>query len=148
MKSEVTCEMVCMAAMASADGTQTPLSPAEVEAHLPHCAECRREIEQLETLSGLLNSRRRSLRAEALWTGIENRLPAPAAARATFTAWPTFVLLGLSLVAYRLFEMIPDRSPGWAFKVMPVLLAVAAFVYLRENPFKINAELRLEGERQ
>jgi hypothetical protein len=44
--------------------------------------------------------------------------------------------------------MVPDRSPGWSFKLVPLLLAVAAFVYLRENPFKINAELRLEGEGQ
>lgn len=146
MKREVTCEMVCVAAMARADGAQPPLSPAEIDAHLPLCAECRREIEQLETLSGLLNSHRRSLRAEELWAGIESRLPAPAAARERFAASPAFVLLGLSLVAYRLFEMIPDRSPGWSFKIVPVLAAVAAFVYLRENPFKINAELRLEGE--
>lgn len=146
MKREVTCELVCVAAMARADGVQPTLSPAEIEAHLSHCADCRSEVEQLETLSGLLNSHKRSLRPEELWAGIENRLPAPAAARARFAASATFLLLGLSLVAYRLFEMIPDRSPGWSFKLVPVLAAVAAFVYLRENPFKINAELRLEGE--
>ena len=70
MKKEVTCETVCVAAMADADGVQPPLPLAEIEAHLAHCADCRREIEQLETLSGLLNAQRRSLRAEALWAGI------------------------------------------------------------------------------
>ena len=146
MKREVTCEIVCVAAMARADGAQTPLSPAEIEAHLSHCADCRRETEQLETLSGLLNSHQRSLHAEELWAAIEERLPAPAAPRVRFAASATFILLALSLVAYRLFEMVPDQNPGWPFKIVPVLAAVAAFVYLRENPFKINAELRLEGE--
>ena len=149
MKKEVTCENVCVAAMARADGAQTvALPPAEIEAHLAHCADCRREIAQLEAVSTLLGAqkRRRSLRSENLWAEIENRLPAPAAAREKFPVSHLFILLGLSLVTYRLVEMIPDRSPGWSFKLVPLLLAVAGFVYLRENPFKINAELSLEGE--
>lgn len=147
MKKVINCETVCVAAMARVDGVQPPMSSHEIEAHLAHCADCRREIEQLENLSRLLSSRKRSLRSENLWAGIENRLPAPASARETRPLSPSFILLGLLLVVYRLVEMIPDRGgPGRAFKLVPVLLAVAAFVYLRENPFKINAELRLEGE--
>lgn len=146
MKKEVTCETVCMAAMANADGVQPPLPLAEIETHLAHCADCRREIEQLETLSGLLSSRKRSPPPGDLWAGIENRLTALAAGRAPFAVSATFILLGLLLVVYRLVEMIPDRAPGWLFKIVPLLAAVTAFVYLRENPFKINAELRLEGE--
>jgi predicted anti-sigma-YlaC factor YlaD len=147
MKKEVTCEIICVAAMARADGAQTSLPPAEIEAHLAYCAHCRREIAQLEAVSILLDAqKRRSLHSENLWAGIENRLPAPAAARKEFPASRPFILLGLLLVAYRLVEMVPDRSPGGSFNLVPLLLAVAAFVYLRENPFKINAELRLEGE--
>ena len=147
MKKEVTCETICVAAMAKADRAQTALPPAEIEAHLAQCADCRREIEQLETLSRLLNVQKRSVHSENLWAAIENRLPAPAtAAREKFPVSLPFILLGLLLIAYRLFEMIPDRSPGWSFKLVPVLLAITAFIYLRENPFKINAELRLEGE--
>ena len=149
MKKEVTCENVCMAAMARADGAQTAaLPPAEIKAHLAHCAHCRREMAQLEAVSTLLNAqkRRRSLHSENLWAEIQNRLPVPAAAREKLPVSHPLILLGLSLVAYRLVELFPDRSPGWWFKLVPLLLAVAAFVYLRENPFKINAELRLEGE--
>ncbi|HEY9405591.1 MAG TPA: zf-HC2 domain-containing protein, partial [Pyrinomonadaceae bacterium] len=130
MNKEVTCETVCVAAMANADGVQPPLPLAEIEAHLAHCAGCRREVEQLETLSGLLGSRKRSLRPEDLWAGIENRLTAFAAAREPFAVSATFVLLGLLLVAYRLVEMIPERALGWSFKLVPLLAAVAAFVYL------------------
>ena len=148
MKKEIACETVCVSAMARADGVQPPLSVAEIEGHLAHCADCRREVEQLEALSGLLDSRARSARPVDLWAGIENCLRTPAAARESFPGSSAFILLGLSLIAYRLAELIPDRSPGWSFKLVPVLLAVAAFAYLRENPFKINAELRLEGEGQ
>ena len=148
MKKEATCEIVCAAAMASADGVQPPLSPVEIEVHLAGCAGCRRETEQLETLSGLLSSRKRLLHSEDLWAGIEKHLPAPVAARETFPVSRTFILLGLSLVAYRLVELIPERSPGWTLKLLPLLLVVAVFVYLRENPFQINAGLSLEGERQ
>jgi hypothetical protein len=42
--------------------------------------------------------------------------------------------------------MIPDRDFGLLFKIMPILLVVAFFGYLKVNPFKINTELRLEGE--
>ncbi|CAN5768081.1 hypothetical protein BH20ACI3_BH20ACI3_22280 [soil metagenome] len=41
--------------------------------------------------------------------------------------------------------MIPDRHLGLLFKLVPILLVIAAFSYLRENPFKINFELTLEG---
>ena len=146
MKKEVICETVCVAAMANADDVQPPLPLFEIEAHLARCADCRREVAQLETLSGLLSSRKRSLRPEDLWAGIENRLTAPATAREAFAVSATFILLGLLLVACRLVEMIPERAPGWSFKIVPLLAAVAAFVYLRENPFRINAELRLKGE--
>jgi len=147
MKKEVTCENVCMAAMARADSAQTAaLPPAEIEAHLARCAHCRREMAQLEAVSTLLDAQERSLHSENLWAEIENRLPAPAVAREKLPVSHPLILLGLSLVAYRLVELFPDRSPGWWFKLVPLLLAVAAFVYLRENPFKINAELRLEGE--
>jgi len=42
--------------------------------------------------------------------------------------------------------MIPDRDFGLLFKLLPVVLVIAAFTYLKENPFKIHSELSLEGE--
>jgi len=33
---------------------------------------------------------------------------------------------------------------GLAFKIVPLIFVVALFVFLKENPFKINAELGLE----
>jgi hypothetical protein len=56
------------------------------------------------------------------------------------------MLLGGLLLGYRIVEMLPDRHFGVLFKLVPVLFVLAAFTYLRENPFKIDSELRLEGE--
>jgi hypothetical protein len=56
------------------------------------------------------------------------------------------MFLGALLLGYRLLELLPDRDFSFLFKFVPVLLVIAAFGYLKENPFKINAELSLEGE--
>ena len=56
------------------------------------------------------------------------------------------MLLGVLLFGYRIVELIPDRDFGLLFKLVPVLFVIATFSYLRENPFKINSDLKLEGE--
>lgn len=56
------------------------------------------------------------------------------------------MVLGVLLLGYRIAEMIPDHDFGLVFKFIPVLFVIVAFGYLRENPFKINTELRFEGE--
>jgi hypothetical protein len=143
--SELNCENVSMAAMAIADGYQPELSSEQVEAHLARCADCRRELGQLQELSSLLDSQERRLRTENLWERIERRLPdAPRSNASPVLPW--FMFLGALLLGYRLLELIPDRDFSFLFKFVPVLLVIAAFGYLRENPFKINSELSLEGE--
>jgi hypothetical protein len=134
-----------MAAMALADGYQAELSSAQIEAHLAACAGCRQELSQLHTLANLLAGQKRRRRSEHIWTGIEGRLPDDALAQSASQTWHPFMLLGLLLLGYKLVEMIPDRDFGLLFKLVPILFIVAAFCYLKENPFKINAELKLEG---
>jgi hypothetical protein len=41
--------------------------------------------------------------------------------------------------------MIPERDLGFAIKVVPLILVITLFAFLKENPFKINAELILEN---
>ena len=143
--SELNCESVSMTAMAIADGYQPELSAEQIEIHLASCADCRRELGQLQELSSLLDSQERRRRTENLWETIERRL---VGARSTSTSavLPSFIFLGALLLGYRLVELIPDRDFSFLFKFVPVLFVIAAFSYLRENPFKINCELRLEGE--
>lgn len=140
------CENVCMAAMTMEDGYATGLSTDQIEAHLADCANCRREVQQLRSLHSLLDSQKRRQRTENVWKQIERRLPDALPAQSTSQSWYPFMFLGLLLLGYRLLEMLPDRNLDVLFKLVPVLFAIAAFSYLRENPFKINSELRLEGE--
>jgi hypothetical protein len=134
-----------MAVMAIADGYQSELSSEQIGAHLASCADCRREVEQLQELSSLLNTQERRLPTKDLWQQIERRLPNVTRTN-TSRFSPAFMFLGALLLGYRLLELIPDRDFSFLFKFVPVLLVIAAFSYLRENPFKINSKLSLEGE--
>ena len=93
-------------------------------------------------------SRRREFSPD-LWPSISERLGPSAAAPTTATAqnWQPFLLLGLLLVIFKLVEMIPERDLGLMFKLVPLLFVIAVFGYLKENPFKINLELKLEGDK-
>jgi hypothetical protein len=135
-----------MAAIAMADGYQPRLSADQIEAHLASCSGCRREVEQLRALSNLLDAQRRRQRTENVWKRVERCLPDAAPVQSTSEAWYPFMFLGVLLLGYRLVELIPDRDFGFSFKLVPVLLVIAAFSYLKENPFKVDTELRLEGE--
>lgn len=143
--SELNCESVSMAVMAIADGYQPDLSSEQIGTHLASCADCRQEIEQLQGLSSLLDTQERRLRTENLWQEIEPRLPhVSRTSRSRVSV--SFMFLGALLLGYRLLELIPDHDFSFLFKFVPVLLVIAAFGYLRENPFKVNSELSLEGE--
>jgi predicted anti-sigma-YlaC factor YlaD len=135
-----------MAAMAIADGYQADLSPVEIEAHTTNCVDCRQEIGQLRSLSRLLDTQKRKLQFANTWAALEGRLPAGSAEQNSTPQRYMFLVLGAMLLGYRLVELIPNRDLIWLFKLSPIILVVAAFIYLRENPFKINAELRFEGE--
>lgn len=143
--SELNCETVCMAAMAMADGFQPELSSQQIDSHLASCAKCRQELGQLQELSNLLETQERRLRTENVWQKVEPRL-VKTRSTSTSAVLPSFVFLGALLLGYRLVELIPDRDFSVLFKFVPLLFVIAAFSYLRENPFKINCELRLEGE--
>ena len=143
--SEISCERVRMAAMAAADGHAAGLPSDQMNAHLVSCAECRHDLEGLRSLSLLLDRQRRREQSGDLWPLVAARLPATTGSRGVPTARAAFILLGLTLLGYRLFEMLPEHSPGLYFKIVPVLLVTTVFFYLRENPFRIEAELRMEG---
>jgi hypothetical protein len=140
--SELNCESICMAAMAMADGYQAEVSAEQIDMHLADCADCRRELGQMRTLETLLAGQKRQQRSEDIWAGVVRHLPD--APHSTSQTWQPFALLGVLLLGYKLAEMLPDRDFGLLFKLVPVVLIVAAFGYLKENPFKINAELRLD----
>ena len=69
------CENACMAAMAIDEGSVSELSADQIEAHLATCSDCRREVEQLRTLSNLLDGQKRRERTENIWDNVEQHLP-------------------------------------------------------------------------
>jgi len=143
--NELNCESVSMAAMAIADGYQPEFSSEQIGTHLASCADCRQELSQLQKLSSLLDTQERPLRMENLWLELEPRL-LNVTRTSTSRVSVSFMFLGALLLGYRLLELVPDRDLSFLFRFAPVVLVIAAFAYLRENPFKINSELSLEGE--
>ena len=142
--NQVSCESVCLAAMAVADG-EKPLIPApDIELHLAQCDRCQGEVEQLKTVIDLLNGQRRRERTESVWDWVAESLRRRNEARTASDHWPWFLLLGLVLAGYRVVIAASDWEPGLWFKLAPVLLAIAVFCFLRENPFKVNPGLQTQ----
>ena len=144
-----TCADVMLARMAIADG-EKPLLPADlVAAHLEDCAGCRQEVRELETVATVLAGQKRRELSANLWPAISEQLgeQLKSSTAAAAQKRPAFLALGLLLVIYKLVEMIPERDLGLLFKLVPLVFVIAVFGYVKENPFKINLELTLEGDR-
>lgn len=140
MKSDE-CEETIMSMMAEVDGETPILSAEQTARHLSGCEQCRMEIKRQEAVASLLRGRRRRADPVDLWLEIEKRMGNKPIARTDF-----FLLLGAVLVIYKLLEMVPAQDPGFLFKLVPVVFIGALFFFFKENPFKINTELKLEGE--
>ena len=140
--NQVNCETALLAAMAIADG-EKPLIPApDVELHLAQCDRCRSEVERLKAVIDLLDAQRRRERTESVWGQVAERLRRRERARTASDHWPWFLALGLVLAGYRVAVAAADWEPGWWFKLAPILLAIAVFCFLRENPFRVNPEVQ------
>lgn len=136
----LSCEEVLMAMMAEADGETAELSRPEIDAHLVACEDCRDEVARMQKVNELLHQATRPERTVDLWSVVSTRLDQQASER----RWQPFVIAGVLLLAYKLFEMLPAAEPVWAIKVVPLIIFGALLVFLKENPFKINSELLLE----
>lgn len=127
--------------MAVADGEKPLIPVVEIELHLAQCVRCQSEVEQLETVIDLLNGQRRAERTESVWGGVAESLSRKNESRTASDHWHWFLLLGLFLACFRGVIAVSDWEPGLWIKFAPVLLAIAVFGLLRENPFKVNPGL-------
>jgi hypothetical protein len=139
--NEVNCDDVLMARMAESDGEQPTLGVEQISAHLKSCGKCRQDIEQMLRVDSLLKSQSRYQHDANLWPTVEKHLDSRLVPQ---TGWGPFGLFGAIFVAYKLFEMLPEQAPGIAFKLVPLIFIVGLFVVIKENPFRINAELTSE----
>lgn len=143
--TDINCESVRVADMALADGEESPLRREEIETHLRNCDRCRAEIEPLRTIDELLSSQNR-LRPEAnLWPLVSERLEATAGSAPPFS-WRVLLLFGIPLFGYKALLLILKAAPSLWSKLVPIILVIAVFSYLKTNPFKINCDLTLRGE--
>jgi len=139
--TERSCEEVLMAQMAAADGEEPALSKEHLAAHMAGCDNCQNELKQLQALDNVLARHTVSEPQVDLWPAIENRI---AKRTSSVPSWQPFALIGLLLVIYKLLEMLPARDLGMAFKLVPLIIIALLFVFIKENPFRINTELALE----
>jgi predicted anti-sigma-YlaC factor YlaD len=140
MTNEPTCDEALLAAMAIADGETPPVPAAAVEAHLAVCPSCREQVEELAATSRLLDAHRRAPVSGDLWPDLERRIARPRAA-----GLAPFLALAAVLAGSRLL-LAAAEVPATAVKLLVVAAVVLTFVYVRENPFKIDPELRLGTE--
>jgi predicted anti-sigma-YlaC factor YlaD len=133
------CDDILMALMAVADGEEPNIGPDLVEAHIAGCESCRSEADQAKAMAGILQNYTRREESAGLWPAIA--APIKAKRPAAWSNWEVFAALALVLMSYKLIEMLPAKDPGYFLKAVPIMAAAALFIFLRENPFKINTEL-------
>jgi predicted anti-sigma-YlaC factor YlaD len=135
------CETALMAKMAEADGEASGILLDEVDRHISTCETCRVELEQLLDVNRRMSFERRADTSVDLWPMIKRQIEP--AREHKIAVWP-FAVIAVMLVAYKLVEMVPARDPGLFLKVVPIVILIAFFVLVKENPFRINAELAME----
>lgn len=137
---DLTCERVLIAMMAAADGESAELSLEEMKAHLSACEGCRDEAVRMQQLSDIFRQATRRESTIDLWPAIDGRLGQPSPR----IGWQVYAVVGVLLLGYKLFEMLPEADPGWTIRLAPLIIFGALLLVLRENPFRINTELVLE----
>ena len=135
----IDCEKVQLAIMAESDAEE-PIPSASIKLHLADCENCRSQLEQMQEVDQLLKSQTRREQGVDLWPAIHRQISRHEHSK---IGWQPFAVLGVLLVAWKLFEMLPAADPGLSFKLLPLVFIVGLFVFLKENPFKINTELML-----
>ena len=143
--TDINCEKFGLAEMALADGEESPLSREEIETHLRNCDHCRAQVEAVRTFNERWNSQERSLPPANLWPLISERLDATPESNRAFN-WRLLLLFGLPLFGYKILSLVFAAAPTLWSRLVPVILAIAVFAYLKTNPFKINCELTATGD--
>jgi anti-sigma factor RsiW len=143
--AEEICEKVRISAMALADGITPEMAADEIEQHIAECSQCHSEVERMQAMMSLLDSQKRQDWPVNLWGEIEQRLDEES--KQSKRVWRAFILAAVLLLGFKIVELAPERDLGLALKVVPLLIAIAVFAYLKENPFKIKMDLKVEGEK-
>lgn len=140
------CEKIRMSAMAIRDGESPLLSEQEVSKHLESCANCRLEIDQQKQAMAMLDGRSRRIFAQDVWPEIAAVVKeTKERPKQTANVLP-FVLLCLFLLTNKIIEVLPFVTAGVMIKLIPVGVLVLFFTLIKQNPFEINQNLKLQGD--
>ena len=131
-----------MAAMAITDKEDPGVTREQLAAHLAGCLNCQQQLKDLQAFDQLLSAHTLAEPRVELWPAVETRL---AKRKSSSLGWQPFALIGLLLITHKLLEMLPTQDPGMVFKLVPLVIVTLLFVLIRENPFRINTEMVLEG---
>jgi predicted anti-sigma-YlaC factor YlaD len=140
------CEKIQVSAMAILDGEVPQLSAKQVSEHLQLCADCRYELEQQKQAVELLDGHSRRVFTEDVWSGIAVAIEESRARPKQRQELRPFVMLCLFLLTYKFIEVLPGFTPGVAAKLMPLIVVSVFFGLLKQNPFVISQNLRLQGD--
>ncbi len=140
------CEKVRLAAMAALDGETPPLSEQEIHEHLAACAACRAEVEQLQRALAPLNRQTLRVFTEDVWPGVEAALRQQTAPAQPRREAFVFAVLSLFLLACKIVGVLPEMGGNRLPKVLPLVAAIVLFGVLKQNPFHITGNLKLEGD--
>jgi predicted anti-sigma-YlaC factor YlaD len=140
------CEKVQLAAMAALDGETPPLPDQEIREHLAACAACRAEVKQLQQALAPLNRQKPCVFTKDLWPGVEAALRKQTAPAQPRREASVFAVLGLFLLACKILGVLPELGGNWLPKVLPLVAALVLFGILKQNPFHITGNLKLEGD--
>jgi len=143
--TDINCESIRLAGMALADGEESPLRREEIETHLRNCDLCRAEIESLRGINELLGAQKRLKQEINVWPLVSRRFETTTASAPPFS-WRVLLLFGVPLFGYKALLLILQAAPSLWTKLVPLILVIAVFSYLKTNPFKINCELTVRGE--
>ena len=143
--SDINCESFLIADMAVRDDEKSPLSREVIETHLRSCDQCRAEVESLGAMDELLSSQNRVRPDANIWPLVSERLEVISAKESSFK-WRVLLLFGIPLFGYKFLSLVLQTGPSFWSKLIPVILVIAIFSYLKTNPFKINCELTVRGD--
>ena len=133
------CEEMQMAAMAIEEGQVPEIPGPLVREHLNQCPACRDAAAAMSSTLAIFARQTRRRHPADLWPAIQRKVASRPA------AWP-YVALAVLLVVYKLIELVPDRQWSIAIQIVPLLIGFGWFRILKQSPFQIVTELRLEGE--
>lgn len=138
--TKLSCEEALIILMAEADGEAVEHSH-DATIHVGQCESCQSELTAMLGVDARMVLMMRAEQEADLWPAVGQRVITSSAKK---SVWAPFILLDLGLVTYKCVDFLIETDPGFIFKLIPVAVFAIIFFLIKENPFRINAELSLE----